>query len=129
MIGLFNLLPILPLDGGKLMQAALSQTLSFHQTLVWGIRISLVFSAIMIGYSIIPWFHMSSSGIQLNLLTVGLFLFFTNWVAKRHIPYLFLRFLTNGGSFLPFGNERGVGASDHHYEASYRFCRTSSIQA
>ena len=27
MIGLFNLLPILPLDGGKLMQAALSQTL------------------------------------------------------------------------------------------------------
>jgi stage IV sporulation protein FB len=110
MIGLFNLLPILPLDGGKLMQAALSQTLSFHQTLVWGIRISLVFSVIMIGYSIIPWFHMNSSGIQLNLLTVGLFLFFTNWVAKRHIAYLFLRFLTNRGAASSRSVTKGVWA-------------------
>ncbi|BBH19258.1 stage IV sporulation protein FB [Paenibacillus baekrokdamisoli] len=95
MIGLFNLLPILPLDGGKLMQAALSQTLAFHQTLVWAIRISLVLSIIMIGYAIVPVVYSGGMGIQFNLLTVGLFLFFTNWTAYRHIPFLFLRFLTN----------------------------------
>ncbi|MFC5650089.1 site-2 protease family protein [Paenibacillus solisilvae] len=110
MIGLFNLLPILPLDGGKLMQAALSQTLAFHQTLVWGIRVSLAFSLIMIGYSILPLFHLDSSGIQLNLLAVGLFLFFTNWMSNRHIPFLFLRFLTNRGSSSSRSITKGVWA-------------------
>jgi stage IV sporulation protein FB len=95
MIGLFNLLPILPLDGGKLMQAALSRILTFHQTLIWGTRISLALSASMIGYAAVPAFHAGSGGIQANLLAVGFFLLLTNWTAHRHIPFLFLRFLTS----------------------------------
>ena len=130
MIGLFNLLPILPLDGGKLMQAALSQTLAFHQTLVWGIRISLVLSAIMIGYSIIPMFHMKQLRHSIKPAR-GWSVFILYQLGGQAAYSLSVSSFSyqQGGSFLPLGNERGVGASDHHYEAAYRFCRTSSIQA
>lgn len=96
MIGLFNLLPILPLDGGKLMQAGLSRTLTFHGTLVWGTRISLLFSAIMIVCAVAPAVASRNAvHLHLNLIAVGLFLLLTNWTAYRNIPFLFLRFLTN----------------------------------
>lgn len=35
MIALFNLLPVLPLDGGKILQAALSLLLPYYYTLLW----------------------------------------------------------------------------------------------
>ncbi|GGD54636.1 stage IV sporulation protein FB [Paenibacillus nasutitermitis] len=95
MIGLFNLLPILPLDGGKLLQAALSRMMPHRQTLVWMGRISLVLSCMMIIFAVIPAFHEPGGGIQANLLAVGLFLLLTNWTAYRHIPFLFIRFLTH----------------------------------
>ncbi|MBM7563770.1 M50 family metallopeptidase [Paenibacillus sacheonensis] len=96
MIGLFNLLPILPLDGGKLMQAGLSRTLTFHGTLVWGTRISLLFSALMIVCAVVPAVLSGNAvHLHLNLIAVGLFLLLTNWTAYRNIPFLFLRFLTN----------------------------------
>jgi stage IV sporulation protein FB len=96
MIGLFNLLPILPLDGGKLMQAALGRTLTFHQSLIWSARISLVFSAMMTVYALIPAFH--EGGIQANLLLLGIFLLLSNWTYNKNIPFLFLRFLTSRGA-------------------------------
>ncbi|MNH43148.1 Peptidase family M50 [compost metagenome] len=34
MIGLFNMLPIHPLDGGKLLQAALSYAVNYYKMLV-----------------------------------------------------------------------------------------------
>ncbi|SDX40785.1 M50 family metallopeptidase [Paenibacillus sp. CF384] len=95
MIGLFNLLPILPLDGGKLMQAALSRALTFYGTLVWGGRISLLFSVLMLLYAFVPaLLERNAVHIHMNLFAVGLFLLLTNWTAYRNIPYLFLRFLT-----------------------------------
>ncbi len=96
MIGLFNMLPILPLDGGKLMQAALSRTLTFHGTLIWGTRMSLLFSSMMIAYAFVPAIiSRNAIHLQLNLAAVGFFLLFSNWTAYRNIPFLFLRFLTN----------------------------------
>ncbi|QHW34178.1 Zn-dependent protease [Paenibacillus rhizovicinus] len=96
MIGLFNLLPILPLDGGKLMQAGLSRTLTFHGMLIWGARISLFFSALMVVFAIVPAvLSKNAVHLNLNLIAVGLFLLLTNWTAYRNIPFLFLRFLTN----------------------------------
>ncbi|WP_308634755.1 M50 family metallopeptidase [Paenibacillus silvisoli] len=96
MIGLFNLLPILPLDGGKLLQAGLSRVLTFYGTLVWGSRISLLFSLLMMLYAIVPAMQgRNAVHIHMNLLAVGLFLLLTNWTAYRNIPFLFLRFLTS----------------------------------
>ncbi|WP_336784511.1 M50 family metallopeptidase [Paenibacillus sp. MMO-177] len=92
MIGLFNLLPIYPLDGGKLMQAAFSYGFNYYSMMKWTSRISLVLSFLMIGYALSAAFR-PDAGIQLNLLVVGLFLLMTNWTYYRNIPYLFVRFL------------------------------------
>lgn len=110
MIGLFNLLPILPLDGGKLLQVVLSRSLTYHQMLTWGARISLLLSAGMVLYAFSPLFQGGGRGIQLNLLAVGIFLFMTNWTYNRHIPFLFLRFLTSRGTASTRHIIRGVWA-------------------
>lgn len=93
MIALFNLLPIYPLDGGKLLQALLSYMMNYYRMLVWSARLSLVFSVFMLAAAFLPL--LSGKGIQLNLLIVGSFLFLSNWTYHRNIPYLFYRFLTH----------------------------------
>lgn len=92
MIGLFNLLPVLPLDGGKMLTAALSYRISYHKTLVYALYVSLLLSIMMV---ILALLRYSAGGIQINLLVIGLFLFYTNWYGVKHLPYQFLRFLVN----------------------------------
>ncbi|UVI28115.1 site-2 protease family protein [Paenibacillus spongiae] len=110
MIGVFNLLPILPLDGGKMLQVLLSRWLTYHQMLLWGARISLLLSAGMVLYAFLPIIKAGGTGIQLNLLAVGIFLFMTNWTYNRNIPYLFLRFLTSRAAASTRHIVRGVWA-------------------
>lgn len=93
MIALFNLLPIYPLDGGKLMQALLSYVLNYYKMLQLTARISLLFSALMIISAFLPLL-LDGKGIQINLVIVGTFLFMSNWTYHRNIPFLFYRFLT-----------------------------------
>ncbi|GGF88544.1 M50 family metallopeptidase [Paenibacillus aceti] len=94
LIALFNLLPILPLDGGKVWQSLCSTILPFHLTLVYSLRISLLFSVLVILYAVVP--YMFGQGMpNLNLLLVGIFLFYSNWMDYRNIMYRFMRFLVN----------------------------------
>ncbi|EJW17055.1 site-2 protease family protein [Paenibacillus alvei] len=90
-IGLFNLLPILPLDGGRMMQAAYSLWMSYHRTLLIGARISLGCSVIMLLYSMYPL--LTGGKLNLNLMMMALFLIWTNWEEHRNIPFRFVRFL------------------------------------
>jgi len=93
LLGLFNLLPILPLDGGKLLQSWISLYWPFHRTLVWSAAVSLAFSAAVVAYAAAP---VARGGeLQLNLLAIGVFLCYSNWMQRRNIPYLFLRFLVH----------------------------------
>lgn len=87
----FNLLPVLPLDGGKISQSVCSLFLPFHSTLLWASRISVFFSGLLLLYSLYPLLH--GQGIQLNLLMIGIFLMYSNLVDHGHIPFRFLRFL------------------------------------
>ncbi|EES73050.1 peptidase, M50 family [Paenibacillus sp. oral taxon 786 str. D14] len=94
LIALFNLLPILPLDGGKISQALCSLVMPYYATLLWSYRISLLFSALLVAYSFLPlWLGLG--GMQLNLLLIGLFLLYSNLTDYRNIPYRFIRFLVN----------------------------------
>ncbi|MFD1178664.1 M50 family metallopeptidase [Paenibacillus puldeungensis] len=93
-IALFNLLPILPLDGGKICQSICSILLPYHSTLVWSLRISLVFSTLLLAYAVVPVL-LNFGGLQFNLLLVGSFLLYSNLMDYRNIPYRFLRFLMN----------------------------------
>ncbi|MEB3100371.1 M50 family metallopeptidase [Ferviditalea candida] len=89
-IGLFNLSPILPLDGGKIMQSLMSLWLNYYSALMFSIWTSLISSAVVIAYALAGW---HSAGIRLNLLVIGCFLLYSNWFDYRNLPYLFLRFL------------------------------------
>ncbi|GIQ64596.1 site-2 protease family protein [Paenibacillus cisolokensis] len=90
----FNLLPIYPLDGGRLLQSAISLGIPYHRTMVWTFRIGLMLSLAMVVYAVLPPFHPEgTAGVQLNLLMIGLFLLLSNWTYRRNMPYLFIRFL------------------------------------
>ncbi len=93
-IALFNLLPILPLDGGKIAQALVSLFLPYHKTLIITYRISIVASMFMIGIALFPLF-IDQGKIELNILLMGCFLLYSGIVDYRNIPYRFVRFLVN----------------------------------
>ena len=88
-IALFNLLPIQPLDGGRLLSAWLTVRLPYQSALKWSVRIGLALSLAMAMAACVPVF----GGVQLNLLLVGLFLLASNWRMMRNLPYIFMRFL------------------------------------
>ncbi|MGR6545440.1 M50 family metallopeptidase [Paenibacillus tundrae] len=94
LIALFNLLPILPLDGGKIVQALVSLIAPYYTTLMWTYRISILVSTGVIVYAVVRWIA-GDYGLPLNILLVGLFLFYSNVTDYRNIPYRFIRFLMN----------------------------------
>ncbi len=106
----FNLIPISPLDGGKLLQCLLGRFLSYHRALSWSIRLSIVMSTILAVSAFIGplW---PGGGVQLNVLAIALFLLATNWTYRRHMPILFIRFLVNRDRFTAKRLSRSSGAS------------------
>lgn len=94
-IALFNLLPVLPLDGGKIAQALVSLFLPYYRTLVLTYRLSIVASIVMIIISLSPFFMKESGKIELNILLMGCFLLYSGIEDYRNIPYRFVRFLVN----------------------------------
>jgi len=92
MIGAFNLLPVLPLDGGKIVHALLSYTISYHRALSISTWLSLFLSIMVVTASLVL---IAGGGIHANLLIIGLFLFYSNWYGYKHLSYQFLRFLVS----------------------------------
>lgn len=92
MIGLFNLLPILPLDGGKVIQALISLWLPYYRTLHITYTVSLLLSAMLMAAAFGIW---NAYGVDLNLFMIGIFLLIHNWFDYRNISYLFMRFLSS----------------------------------
>ncbi|MBP1966045.1 M50 family metallopeptidase [Paenibacillus aceris] len=95
MIALFNLLPVMPLDGGKIMQSLLGYLLSYHNTILYTVWISMFLSLAIIVMAII---QLLSGQLPLNILVIGIFLLVSNWYAYRQLPYHFFRFLIGRGS-------------------------------
>ncbi|MGG1515782.1 M50 family metallopeptidase [Paenibacillus oryzisoli] len=105
MIALFNLLPVMPLDGGKVMQCLLGYLLSYHNTIVYSAVISMVLSVLMIGFAGV---QLLQGGLPINILVVGGFLLISNWYAYRQVPYHFLRFLMARGPRVSLILSRGA---------------------
>lgn len=93
-IALFNLLPVMPLDGGKIVQALVSLFAPYYSTLMWTYRIGILCSLGISGYAISRWLA-AGDGLPLNLLLIGVFLLYSNVTDFRNVPYRFIRFLMN----------------------------------
>lgn len=88
----FNMLPILPLDGGKIMMALISYKMQYFNCLIWCAKLSIVSSSLLMVYSLMP-LVLFEGGIKLNEFMIGIFLLFSNITYYRHIPFIFYRFL------------------------------------
>lgn len=105
MIGLFNLLPVMPLDGGKVMQSLLGYLLSYHNTILYSVWISMFLS---LGIIVMAIIQLISGQLPLNILVIGIFLLVSNWYAYRQLPYHFFRFLIGRGSRVSLLLSRGT---------------------
>ncbi|MFC0212589.1 M50 family metallopeptidase [Paenibacillus chartarius] len=90
MIALFNLLPILPLDGGKVLLVLVGTGTPYRRTIVWCGYAGLLLSGMM---AVSAMVRIAAGDLQLNVLMIAVFLFSSNWMLLRHAPYQFLRFL------------------------------------
>ncbi|WJQ83454.1 M50 family metallopeptidase [Brevibacillus brevis] len=84
-IALFNLLPIWPLDGGRILLAVLCWFMSYRQATMISMTGSTLFAGIMVG--------MSSFELKYNLAVIGIYLLTLNIQAFLRFPYQFFRFL------------------------------------
>lgn len=92
----FNLLPIWPLDGGRILQAVLSCRLPYRTAALLSIGASILLAALLLGIGFLH-FH-------LNAVAVGTYLLALNVQAFIRFPYQFIRFLM----------EKYVRALDEH---------------
>ncbi|HEX7055636.1 MAG TPA: M50 family metallopeptidase [Bacilli bacterium] len=107
LIILFNLLPILPLDGGKIVQSVISLWAGYYRTLAVCLKASMALSCAMILVALLP---LRTSGVQLNLAVVGCFLAYTNWCDLKNVHYVFLRFLFHRELHLAKNGKTGMRA-------------------
>jgi stage IV sporulation protein FB len=86
----FNLVPVLPLDGGKLLRVTLGYMLPYYRTLKATALWSMLASGAAVGVALT---RLGAGGLELNLLFIGTFLIYANWYEWKTAPYRFFRFL------------------------------------
>lgn len=88
-IATFNLLPIYPLDGGRILQSIMSYWIPYRSCNYIIYWFSSIFSASLIVLS----FFIPGMAFHPSLLIIGCFLFYSNQMSLKKIEYQFLRFL------------------------------------
>lgn len=81
----FNLLPIWPLDGGRIVQAVLSYAMPYRTAALISLGASSLLSALMLG--------LGGYFFQINLMILAGYLIVVNAQSYLRFPYQFLRFL------------------------------------
>lgn len=102
---LFNLLPILPLDGGRLLFSAHSYFFPFHKAY----HITYFSSGILL--SLLSLFALSIIPFHLNLIVVIMFLWLHHYLEWKQRHFIFLRFLIERNREKPKGKESWVPIS------------------
>ncbi|MFC7440841.1 site-2 protease family protein [Laceyella putida] len=97
MIACFNLLPIYPLDGGKVLQAVMSYFFPYRLC----ISFTLIFSMVLSCFLLVCAFLLPETGIWLHLAGIALFLLFSNVMAWRQKNFQYIRFLLSRSEIHP----------------------------
>lgn len=88
-IALFNLLPIVPLDGGRILQCLFSLWMKYRVAIDRSLQLSILLSVIMLIVSLGP----GPLYLHLQLLCMSMFLIYANWIALKHANFQYMRFL------------------------------------
>lgn len=92
MLGVFNLLPAFPLDGGRVLRAFLSLHQGVKRATENAAALSQALGAVMAAAGAWLWF--SSGGEDVSCLIVSLFLIYSASKEKGSVMFIFMKFLT-----------------------------------
>lgn len=90
-LAVFNLLPALPLDGGRLLRAYLARSISWRQATDITARLGQALGAVLICLGLVLMRH---GFLFINTAVLGAFLWATATAERRWAGLVFLRFLT-----------------------------------
>lgn len=91
-LGSFNLLPALPLDGGRMVRAVLSRRIGYRRATLTTAFMGKLTAAIAVGSGIYLSFTTMSGA---NLIIIGLLLYWAASKEKNLLAFAFMRFLVN----------------------------------
>ncbi|EPZ48989.1 hypothetical protein N007_03875 [Alicyclobacillus acidoterrestris ATCC 49025] len=89
-IGIFNLLPGLPLDGGRILRAARSRQIGYERATLEAYNVAFGLSILLMLTGVLALF---TGHPHLGMMLLGLFLFATAWRGKRDVRSETMRFL------------------------------------
>ena len=90
-IGLFNLLPALPLDGGRILRASIASFYGYWKATHYTLRITQVFAVLMGVLAFISWFMGQTSMIT---LVIAFFVYFAALKEEEQSIYVLIKYLT-----------------------------------
>ncbi len=92
LLGFFNLLPALPLDGGRILRAVLSRFIGYKEATRRAAFMGKFIACSIFGYGI---YLAYADFVGANFVLIGIFLFWAATREEKFLNYSFMRFLVN----------------------------------
>ncbi len=89
-LAFFNLLPALPLDGGRILRSYLTPLLGFRKATEHGALMGQILACLLLGFGAAGWLQ---GWLSISAMLVAIFLFFAATREKRQAVFAFLRSL------------------------------------
>ncbi len=92
LLGLFNLLPALPLDGGRILRSLLSPVKGFRQATSISANLGKVLAVAIAGYG---GYLIYTASYGVNFILIGVLLYWAAYREKNLLMFAFMRYLVN----------------------------------
>lgn len=92
-LGLFNCLPVLPLDGGRMVRAFLSSRIGYRRATHYTAQAGKFVAVVLLLGAV--FFYIYLQQINTNLIFIGIFLYWAAYREGKFLAYAFMRFLVH----------------------------------